>query len=72
MSLAHRLSWGNAYHLYSQPGAGIVEETGGPGAFMGWPAHAHRQRPVSGAVGERVSTATAEILRYVADSDCTQ
>jgi len=27
----------NAYHLYLQPGAPIVEEAGGLGAFMGWP-----------------------------------
>lgn len=27
----------NAYHLYLQPGADIVEEAGGVGAFMGWP-----------------------------------
>ncbi len=27
----------NAYHLYLQPGAGIVEEAGGLGAFMNWP-----------------------------------
>jgi queuine tRNA-ribosyltransferase len=28
---------GNAYHLYLQPGAEIVEEAGGLGAFMNWP-----------------------------------
>ncbi|MBA8795838.1 queuine tRNA-ribosyltransferase [Friedmanniella endophytica] len=27
----------NAYHLYLQPGADIVEEAGGLGAFMHWP-----------------------------------
>jgi queuine tRNA-ribosyltransferase len=27
----------NAYHLYLQPGADIVEEAGGLGAFMNWP-----------------------------------
>lgn len=27
----------NAFHLYLQPGAGIVEEAGGLGSFMGWP-----------------------------------
>ncbi len=27
----------NAYHLYLQPGADIVEEAGGLAAFMGWP-----------------------------------
>ena len=27
----------NAYHLYLQPGADIVDEAGGVGAFMGWP-----------------------------------
>jgi queuine tRNA-ribosyltransferase len=27
----------NAYHLYLQPGAAIVEEAGGLGAFMNWP-----------------------------------
>lgn len=27
----------NAYHLYLQPGADIVDEAGGLGAFMGWP-----------------------------------
>ena len=26
----------NAYHLYLQPGADIVDEAGGLGAFMGW------------------------------------
>ena len=28
---------GNAYHLYLQPGAEIVEDAGGLGAFMSWP-----------------------------------
>jgi queuine tRNA-ribosyltransferase len=28
---------GNAYHLYLQPGADIVEEAGGLGSFMNWP-----------------------------------
>ena len=27
----------NAYHLYLQPGADVVEEAGGLGAFMNWP-----------------------------------
>jgi queuine tRNA-ribosyltransferase len=27
----------NAYHLYLQPGAAIIEEVGGLGAFMNWP-----------------------------------
>jgi queuine tRNA-ribosyltransferase len=27
----------NAYHLYLQPGADIIEEAGGLGAFMNWP-----------------------------------
>ncbi|MFM7144920.1 MAG: tRNA-guanine transglycosylase, partial [Actinomycetales bacterium] len=27
----------NAYHLYLQPGAPIVEQAGGLGAFMNWP-----------------------------------
>ena len=27
----------NAYHLYLQPGADIVEAAGGLGAFMNWP-----------------------------------
>ena len=27
----------NAYHLYLQPGAGLVEAAGGLGAFMNWP-----------------------------------
>jgi queuine tRNA-ribosyltransferase len=27
----------NAYHLYLQPGAAIIEEAGGLGAFMNWP-----------------------------------
>ncbi len=27
----------NAYHLYLQPGPGIVEEAGGLGTFMNWP-----------------------------------
>ncbi|MGH3674972.1 MAG: tRNA guanosine(34) transglycosylase Tgt [Mycobacterium sp.] len=27
----------NAYHLYLQPGAEIIEEAGGLGAFMNWP-----------------------------------
>lgn len=27
----------NAYHLYLQPGAGIVDEAGGLGTFMNWP-----------------------------------
>ena len=27
----------NAYHLYLQPGADIVEEAGGLGRFMNWP-----------------------------------
>jgi len=27
----------NAYHLYLQPGADIVDEAGGLGAFMNWP-----------------------------------
>ena len=27
----------NAYHLYLQPGADIVEQAGGLGAFMNWP-----------------------------------
>ncbi|OYN93844.1 tRNA guanosine(34) transglycosylase Tgt [Enemella evansiae] len=27
----------NAYHLYLQPGADIVDEAGGVGAFMNWP-----------------------------------
>src|SRR5882757_9718579 len=27
----------NAYHLYLQPGPGIVAEAGGVGAFMNWP-----------------------------------
>jgi queuine tRNA-ribosyltransferase len=27
----------NAYHLYLQPGPGIVEDAGGLGAFMNWP-----------------------------------
>ena len=27
----------NAYHLYLQPGADIVEEAGGLGVFMNWP-----------------------------------
>ncbi len=27
----------NAYHLYLQPGADIVDTAGGVGAFMGWP-----------------------------------
>jgi queuine tRNA-ribosyltransferase len=27
----------NAYHLYLQPGPGIVDEAGGLGAFMNWP-----------------------------------
>jgi queuine tRNA-ribosyltransferase len=26
----------NAYHLYLQPGAQIVDDAGGVGAFMGW------------------------------------
>lgn len=28
---------GNAFHLYLQPGADIVDEAGGIGAFMNWP-----------------------------------
>jgi len=28
---------GNAYHLYLQPGADVVEAAGGLGAFMNWP-----------------------------------
>jgi queuine tRNA-ribosyltransferase len=28
----------NAYHLYLQPGADIVDEAGGLGSFMNWPA----------------------------------
>jgi queuine tRNA-ribosyltransferase len=27
----------NAYHLYLQPGPGVVDEAGGLGAFMNWP-----------------------------------
>ena len=27
----------NAYHLYLQPGADILDEAGGLGAFMNWP-----------------------------------
>jgi queuine tRNA-ribosyltransferase len=27
----------NAYHLYLQPGADLVDQAGGVGAFMGWP-----------------------------------
>ena len=27
----------NAYHLYLQPGADIIDEAGGLGAFMNWP-----------------------------------
>ena len=27
----------NAYHLYLQPGPGIIDEAGGLGAFMNWP-----------------------------------
>ena len=35
----------NAYHLYLQPGADIVDEAGGLGAFMNWPGpDVHRQR----------------------------
>ncbi|MDO4784215.1 MAG: tRNA guanosine(34) transglycosylase Tgt [Propionibacteriaceae bacterium] len=27
----------NAYHLYLQPGSGLIDEAGGLGAFMNWP-----------------------------------
>ena len=27
----------NAYHLYLQPGADMLDEAGGLGAFMNWP-----------------------------------
>ena len=32
----------NAYHLYLQPGPDVVDEAGGLGAFMNWPARACR------------------------------
>ena len=27
----------NAYHLYLQPGSGLIDEAGGLGVFMNWP-----------------------------------
>ena len=39
----------NAYHLYLQPGADIVDAAGGLGAFMNWPgADLHRLRRLPG------------------------
>ncbi|MCG7594625.1 tRNA guanosine(34) transglycosylase Tgt [Mycobacterium sp. C3-094] len=36
-SLGAQAILANAYHLYLQPGADIVDEAGGLGAFMNWP-----------------------------------
>ena len=36
-SLGAQAVLANAYHLYLQPGADIVDEAGGLGAFMNWP-----------------------------------
>ncbi len=36
-SLGAQAVLANAYHLYLQPGADIVEDAGGLGAFMNWP-----------------------------------
>ena len=36
-SLGAQAVLANAYHLYLQPGADIVEEGGGLGRFMNWP-----------------------------------
>ena len=44
----------NAYHLYLQPGADIVEAAGGLGAFMNWPGRYITPLPASRTAGSTV------------------